>query len=55
MCKQEKKAGAGFEELAGVLEEYAKVPGSLIPILTVAAMMLLWYEGILLSQEAASF
>ena len=33
MCKQEKKAGAGFEELAGVLEEYAKVPGSLIPIL----------------------
>lgn len=29
--------------------------GSLIPILTVAAMMLLWYEGILLSQEAASF
>ena len=33
MKKQEKKAGAGFEELAGVLEEYAKVPGSLIPIL----------------------
>ncbi|MCQ4763205.1 hypothetical protein [Cloacibacillus evryensis] len=31
------------------------IRGSLIPILTVAAMLLLWYEGILLSQEAASF
>lgn len=31
------------------------VRGSLVPILTVIAMTLLWYEGILLSQEAAAF
>ena len=33
MKKQEKKAGAEFEELAPVMEEYAKTPGSLITIL----------------------